>query len=102
VDLVFYHRILKCHVLVELKVEDFNHHNIGQLNTYVNYFKAEVMRADDNPTIGILLVTQKNNALVEYATAGMDNQLFVSKYMLELPRKEILEDFISKELHHLN
>ena len=98
VDLVFYHRILKCHVLVELKVEDFNHHNIGQLNTYVNYYKAEVMQADDNPTVGILLVTQKNNALVEYATAGMDNQLFVSKYLVELPKKEELENFIQKEL----
>jgi predicted nuclease of restriction endonuclease-like (RecB) superfamily len=98
IDLVFYHRILKCHVLVELKVEDFNHHNIGQLNTYVNYYKAEVMQPDDNPTVGILLVTQKNNALVEYATAGMENQLFVSKYMLQLPKKEELEAFIQKEL----
>ncbi len=98
VDLVFYHRILKCHVLIELKVEDFNHHNIGQLNTYVNYYKAEVMQPDDNPTVGILLVTQKNNALVEYATAGMDNQLFVSKYLLELPKKEELAAFIQKEI----
>lgn len=98
VDLVFYHRILKCHVLVELKVEDFNHHNVGQLNTYVNYYKAEVMQPDDNPTVGILLVTQKNNALVEYATAGMDNQLFVSKYLLELPKKEELVAFIQKEI----
>jgi len=87
IDLVFYHRILKCHVLVELKVEDFNHHNIGQLNTYVNYYKAEVMQPDDNPTIGILLVTQKNNALVEYATAGMDNQLFVSKIFIGITKE---------------
>jgi predicted nuclease of restriction endonuclease-like (RecB) superfamily len=101
VDLVFYHRILKCHVLVELKVEDFNHNNIGQLNTYVNYYKAEVMQADDNPTVGILLVTQKNNALVEFATAGMDNQLFVSKYLLELPNKEELEKFIQQEMQKL-
>jgi predicted nuclease of restriction endonuclease-like (RecB) superfamily len=98
VDLVFYHRILKCHVLVELKVEDFNHHNIGQLNTYVNYYKSKVMQADDNPTIGILLVTNKNNALVEFATAGIDNQLFVSKYLIELPSKETLESFILKEV----
>lgn len=98
VDLVFYHRILKCHVLVELKVEEFNHHNIGQLNTYVNYYKAEVMQANDNPTIGILLVTNKNNALVEFATAGIDNQLFVSKYLVELPSKETLVSFILKEL----
>lgn len=102
IDLVFYHRILKCHVLVELKVEDFNHHNIGQLNTYVNYYKAEVMRTDDNPTVGILLVTNKNNALVEYATAGMDNHLFVSKYLLELPKKEQLETFITNEITKWN
>jgi len=98
VDLVFYHRILKCHVLVELKVEEFNHINAGQLNTYLNYFKAEVMRPDDNPPVGILLVTNKNDALVQYATAGMDNALFVSRYMVELPSKEQLEDFIRKEL----
>lgn len=98
IDLVFYHRILKCHVLVELKVEDFNHHNIGQLNTYVNYYKAKVMQKDDNPTVGILLVTNKNNALVEFATASMDNHLFVSKYLLELPKKEQLEAFINNEL----
>lgn len=98
VDLVFYHRILKCHVLVELKVEEFNHINAGQLNTYLNYFKAEVMRPDDNQPVGILLVTNKNDALVQYATAGMDNALFVSRYMVELPSKEQLENFIRKEL----
>jgi predicted nuclease of restriction endonuclease-like (RecB) superfamily len=100
IDLVFYHCILKCHVLFDLKVENFNHLNIGQLNTYVNYYKAKVMLPDDNPTIGILLVTDKNNALVEYTTAGMDNQLFVSKYLLELPNKETLEDFIKNELQN--
>lgn len=102
IDLVFYHRILKCHVLVELKVENFNHYNIGQLNTYVNYYKAEVMRPDDNPTVGILMVTNKNNALVEFATAGMDNHLFVSKYLLELPKKEQLEAFITNEITKWN
>jgi len=102
IDLVFYHRILKCHVLVELKVEDFNHYNIGQLNTYVNYYKARVMRPDDNPTVGILLVTNKNNTLVEFATAGMDNHLLVSKYLLELPRKEQLEAFITNEINKWN
>lgn len=101
VDLVFYHRILKCHVLVELKVEDFNHHNIGQLNTYVNYYKAEVMQKDDLPPVGILLVTGKNTTLVEYATAGMDNKLFVSKYLLELPNKESLAKFIQLEISKL-
>ncbi len=98
IDLVFYHRILKCHVLVELKIEDFKHHQIGQLNTYVNYYKATEMQTDDNPTVGILLVTNKNNALVEFATAGIDNHLFVSKYLMELPKKEQLEAFINNEL----
>lgn len=98
IDLVFYHRILKCHVLLELKIEDFKHHQIGQLNTYVNYYKATEMQTDDNPTVGILLVTNKNNALVEFATAGIDNHLFVSKYLLELPKKEQLEAFINNEL----
>ena len=85
-------------MLVELKVEDFKHHQIGQLNTYVNYYKATEMQTDDNPTVGILLVTNKNNALVEFATAGIDNHLFVSKYLLELPKKEQLEAFINNEL----
>jgi len=67
VDMVFYHRILKCHVLIELKVEEFNHEHIGQLNTYVSWFKKNVMKKDDNPPVGILLCTQKDHPLVEYA-----------------------------------
>ena len=98
IDLVFYHRILKCHVLFELKIDDFQHNFIGQLNTYVNYYKSEVMRPDDNPPIGILLVTDKNKTLVEYALAGMDNQLFVSKYLVQLPNKQQLLQFIEQEL----
>jgi len=101
IDLVFYHRVLKCHVLVDLKIEAFNHNNAGQLNTYINYYKKEVMLAGDNPPIGILLVTNKNNALVEYATAGMDEKLFVRQYMLELPDKKQIEAFINKELQSL-
>jgi hypothetical protein len=87
-------------VLIDVKIEEFNHYNIGQLNTYVNYYKVNIMLPDDNPTIGILLVTDKNKALVEYATAGMNNKLFVSKYLLELPQKEQLEAFIQKELQN--
>lgn len=101
IDLVFYHRILKCHVLIELKVEEFNHANAGQLNTYLSYYKKEVAQPNDNPPVGILLVTNKNEALVEYATAGMDNQLFVSKYLVQLPSKEQLQQFIQKELRQL-
>jgi len=101
IDLVFYHRILKCHVLVDLKIEEFNHNNAGQLNTYLNYYKKEVLLHDDNPPVGILMVTNKNQTLVEYATAGMDSQLFVSKYLVELPTREQLENFVLNELKQL-
>jgi len=98
VDLVFYHRILKCHVLVELKLEQFSHENIGQLNTYVSWYKKNMMSEGDNPPIGILLCTQRDRTLVEYALAGMDNGLFVSKYQLELPKKEDMERFIEEQV----
>lgn len=102
VDLVFYHRILKCHMLVELKLEGFSQENIGQLNTYVSWYKKNMMSEGDNPPIGVLLCTDKNHALVEYALAGMDNQLFVSKYMLELPKKEEMQAFIDQQLKELS
>ncbi len=94
-DLVFYHRILKCHVIVELKTDKFRHEYASQLNMYLNYFKAEVMQPDDNPPIGILLCTDKGDTLVKYATAGLDPNLFVLKYMVELPSEEELKKFIS-------
>ncbi len=102
VDLVFYHRILKCHVLVELKIERFSHENLGQLNTYVSWYRANMMTEGDNPPIGILLCTDKNHALAEYALAGMDNQLFVSRYQLELPKKEEMQRFIDEQLQSLD
>jgi predicted nuclease of restriction endonuclease-like (RecB) superfamily len=98
VDLVFYHRILKCHVLIELKLEAFSHENIGQLNTYVSWYARNVMSEGDSPPIGILLCTQKDHALVEYALAGMDNQLFVSKYQLHLPDREQLRQEVERTL----
>ncbi len=98
IDLVFYHRILKCHILIELKVAEFNHENIGQLNTYVSWYRVNEMREGDNPPIGILLCTGKDSTLVEYALAGMDNNLFVSKYLLELPSKEEMQAFLEKSL----
>lgn len=97
IDLVFYHRILKCHVLVELKVDEAKHEHIGQLKTYVNYYKKEIMQKDDNPPVGILLVTNQNKALVEYAIADSDQQLFVSKYLLELPSEKELIAEIQRE-----
>ena len=101
-DLVFYNRVLKCHVLVELKVGEFAYEYIGQLKTYVNYYRKEVMLPDDNPPIGILLVTNKDNALVEYAMADSDKDIFVSKYLLELPSKEQLIKFINQEASKLD
>lgn len=98
VDLVFYHRTLKCHVLIELKLGDFTHEHIGQLNTYVTWYKRHMMTDGDNPPVGILLCNQKNQALVEYALAGLDNDLFVSKYLLELPSKEIIQRFLDETL----
>lgn len=101
VDLVFYHRILKCHVLVELKVEAFTHENLGQLNTYVSWYRKNVMSEGDIPPVGILLCTQKDHALVEYALAGMDNQLFVSKYQLELPSKAAILRFLEEKIREV-
>lgn len=98
VDLVFYHRILKCHILIELKTERFTQENIGQLNTYVSWYRKNMMAAGDNPPIGILLCTEKDHALVEYALAGMDSGLFVSKYLLELPKKEEMQAYIEQRI----
>jgi predicted nuclease of restriction endonuclease-like (RecB) superfamily len=98
VDLVFYHRILKCHVVIELKVDSFSHAHVSQLVTYLNFYKQNMMEEGDNPPIGILLVTDKNTALVEYATANEKDRLFVSKYKLNLPSEEDLKMFIEKEL----
>ena len=97
-DLVFYHRVLKCHVLVELKVATFTHEHLGQLNTYVSWYKKNVMTAGDNPPVGILLCTQKDHALVEYALAGISNRLFISKYQLNLPKKEEMQRFIDEQI----
>ena len=97
-DLVFYNRILHCGVIIELKNEEFSHENLGQLNAYVSYYKENEMQPGDNPPVGILLGTRKGKKMVEYALAGMDNQLFVSTYMLQLPDRKTLEDFLLKQL----
>lgn len=105
VDLVFYHRILKCHVLVELKTAAFSHEHLGQLNTYVAYYKKHEMTPGDQPPVGILLCTRKNEALVEFALGDMTNQLFVSRYAVEMPDKKAMESFlkqIGKEINDAN
>ena len=97
VDLVFYHRILKCFVLIDLKTKHVKHQDIGQMNMYLNYFKAEENTEGDNPPIGIVLGADKNDILVEYAIGGISNNIFVSKYQLYLPDREVLEQKV-KEL----
>jgi len=91
VDLVFYHRILKCFVLIDLKAGEIEHTDIGQMNMYLNYFAKEENTEGDNLPIGIVLGACKDRILVEYATAGITNQLFVSKYQLYLPDKKLLQ-----------
>jgi len=101
IDLVFYHRILKCHVLLELKTDVADHEHIGKLKTYINYYKKNFVLSTDNPPVGILLVTDQNKTLVEYAVADTDMDIFVSEYILQLPEKKELEAFINRELKNI-
>ena len=101
IDLVFYNRLLHCNVIIELKNDEFRHEDLGQLNAYVGYYKKHEMIEGDNPPVGILLCTDKGNEMVEYALSGMDNQLFVSTYMLHLPDKKKLKEFIVKEMKEM-
>jgi predicted nuclease of restriction endonuclease-like (RecB) superfamily len=91
IDLVFYHRILKCFVLIDLKTKPVRHNDIGQMNLYLNYFKTEESVEGDNEPIGIILSADKDEVLVEYATGGISNKIFVSKYQLYLPDKKLLQ-----------
>ena len=102
VDLIFYHRVLKCHILIDLKVDKFKHEHLSQLNSYVSCYKDQIKLEGDNDPIGILLCTEKGKKMVEYALAGMEEKLFVSKYILDLPSKEILESFLENELKKCN
>jgi predicted nuclease of restriction endonuclease-like (RecB) superfamily len=97
VDLVFYHRLLKCHVLVDLKVEDFKLDHAGQINGYVNFFKENVQAEGDNPPVGLLLCTGRHEAAVRYALGGLDENLFVRQYRLYLPDEADLKAFIERE-----
>jgi predicted nuclease of restriction endonuclease-like (RecB) superfamily len=99
VDLVFYHRILRCFVLIDLKIKDVRHHDISQMNMYMGYFAKEENTEDDNPPIGIILSKNKDELLVEYATYEMNSQLFVSKYQLYLPDKDELRKLLDENLN---
>jgi hypothetical protein len=94
---------IKCHVLVELKTTAFSHEHLGQLNTYVAYYKKHEMTPGDQPPVGILLCTRKNEALVEFALGDLPNKLFVSRYAVEMPKKQEMEAFLTqlgKEIGH--
>jgi predicted nuclease of restriction endonuclease-like (RecB) superfamily len=100
VDLVFYHRILKCFVLIDLKREEAGYEDIGQMNMYLGYFEKEENREDDNPPIGIVLAKEKDDLLIQYAMHKMTSQLFVNKYQLYLPNEEELRKIIENQLNH--
>ena len=89
-DLIFYHRILKCHVIIDLKIDRFRHEYASQLNFYMNYYKHEVMQENDNPPIGLLLCTDYSETTVQYAIEGLSQNLFVSKYGMQLPSEDDL------------
>ncbi len=102
VDLVFYNRILRAFVLVDLKRGTLKHQNLGQMQMYVNYYDRFVKLEDENPTIGILLCTDKSDAIVEITLPQDNNQIFASKYMTILPSKEDLKNLIEKSLRKQN
>lgn len=98
VDLVFYHCVLKCYVLIDLKRAEIKHNDVGQMNLYLNYFKTEICQPDDNPPIGIVLGAKKDELLMEYALQGIDNNLFAARYQLYLPNKEELQSQLNQLL----
>ena len=98
VDLVFYHRILKCFVLFDLKINEVEHGDVGQMNLYLNYFKKEENMSDDNEPIGVILTAHKDEVIIEYALGGLSNQIFISKYQLYLPDKQVLQEQIQSIL----
>ncbi len=97
IDLVLYHRILKCHVLIDLKIRKFSHIDAGQMNFYLNYYRENEMYEGDDLPIGILLCTDKDEATVKYAFGNIDNKVFVSRYKVALPSEKELEQFIKRD-----
>jgi len=101
VDLVFYHRILKCFVLIDLKREEASYQDVGQMNMYLSYFENEENTETDNAPIGIVLAKEKDELVIQYAMHNVSSQLFVQKYQLYLPNKEelrkVIEDQLNKE-----
>lgn len=101
-DLLFYHRILKCFVIIDLKRGEIDHQDIGQMNLYLSYFKKEENVEDDNEPIGIILGAYKNHILVEYATGSITNKILLAKYQLYLPDKQTLQNQLTALLQNTN
>lgn len=99
IDLVFYHRILKCFVLIDLKINDVEHYDIGQMNMYLSYVETELNVENDNPPLGIILTAEKDDVMVEYAMHGISNKIFVSKYQLYLPNIKTLQKKVREILN---
>jgi predicted nuclease of restriction endonuclease-like (RecB) superfamily len=97
IDLVFYQRRLRCHVLIDLKTRPFTHGDAGQMNFYLNWWKKNGMERGDNPPVGIILCSDREKTEVEFATAGMDNKLFISRYLVALPSPKQLQEFIERD-----
>jgi len=101
-DLVFYHTILKCYVIIDIKTKKLTHADLGQMQLYVNYFDQEVVKTDDNPTIGLILCTKKSNKMIKYFLGSNDKKIFTSKYQLHLPTEQELETELKKEVREIN
>jgi predicted nuclease of restriction endonuclease-like (RecB) superfamily len=99
-DLVFYHRRLRCHLLIDLKIRPFQHGDAGQMNFYLNYWKDREMAEGDSPPVGLILCTDRDKTRVEYATAGLDHQFFVSRYLVALPKPDDLKRLVETDLTH--
>ena len=102
VDLVFYNRLLRCFVLFDLKIGELKHQDIGQMQMYVNYYDRKVKLEDENPTIGIVLCKDKNNAVVEMTLPENNTQIFASKYQTVLPSKEELKRLLEEQNNELD
>jgi predicted nuclease of restriction endonuclease-like (RecB) superfamily len=97
-DLVFYHTILKCYIIVDLKTQQLTHGDLGQMQFYVNYYDQEIRREDDNPTVGLVLCPQKSDAMVKYTLGESAKQIFAAKYQFHLPSVEELEAELKREM----
>ena len=97
IDLVFYHSILKCHVLIDLKIGKLSHADVGQMDSYIRMFDDLYKNDDDNPTIGLILCSQTNEAVVKYSVLNDAKQMFATKYILTLPSEKELQAQIEKE-----